>query len=423
MKQLMLGAAVFLVATVVCIGHITARTEIRATDEVCALIKENYFRASDPDVRKFLGRCETDSIPFVFSRAHAIQDINNRLAQIQSSHLSLYTPDENRRLWTNAGTDTGLRSRMIDGELVVTSTLKNSPAERAELRAGDVVISINEVPVGSADEAQSTAGSYKIARGEKFFLADLKLEDLEEDLRPRLATVANGAWPTARRQETAVLTIPSFLPQYFEDDSWAQIIEKVESARYAIVDLRGNPGGSFPAMTRALSFFRCERDYVGTLWRTPKAGDGPAAELPNELDASRQLELLRSASQIQLKTFTADDGQKRLPCFRGDAVVLIDNGTSSVSEIFAKAMIERPRTRVWGWPTAGQVVMARWFSIGSLGGGDYAMSIPVAGYRAQDGDELEHHGVRPSRELHYELEAALRGEDSWINEASKSLKR
>ena len=65
--------------------------------------------------------------------------------------------------------------------------------------------------------------------------------------------------------------------------------------------------------------------------------------------------------------------------------------------------------------------MARWFSISSLGGGDFAMSIPIAGYRAPNGDEIEHDGVRPSRELNYDLQKALRGEDNWISEARVSF--
>ena len=104
-----------------------------------------------------------------------------------------------------------------------------------------------------------------------------------------------------------------------------------------------------------------------------------------------------------------------------DTVVLVDEGTSSVSEIFAQAMTNLPDTNIWGWPTAGQVVMARWFQVGSLGGGDYAMSIPIAGFRAENGEEIERIGVRPKRELQYDLAASLRGEDSWINEAIKSF--
>ncbi len=459
MKHIVLSALLFLGAAGASIVHITARTEMRATAEVCALVRDNYFRADDSDVQTFLKKCETDSIPFVFKRVRAIRDINSRLSQIHSSHLSLYSPDENRRLWDNEGSDTGIRSRLIDGELVITSTLENSPARRADLRAGDAVVSINGQDVPSPDDAQATAGSYKIARGKTFFITSLRLENVQEDLRPRLSFVS----PSSNRAVAiAVLKIPSFLPQYFEEGSWGTISERFRDVKHAVIDLRGNPGGSFPAMLRALSVFRCGGQNVGSLWRRKRAGDSESREIPNELDAQRQLELLQKTDRLLLKTFktytpgrdeSSDDEDKiseadesgtdqtierataqtaeqpddlelaprPYPCFHGDTVVLVDEGTSSVSEIFAQAMTNLPDTKIWGWPTAGQVVMARWFQVGSLGGGDYAMSIPIAGFRAENGEEIERIGLRPKRELQYDLAAGLRGEDSWINEAIKSF--
>jgi C-terminal processing protease CtpA/Prc len=115
-------------------------------------------------------------------------------------------------------------------------------------------------------------------------------------------------------------------------------------------------------------------------------------------------------NEVILKTF---DGYG---CYKGRTLVLVDQNTSSVSEIFAHAM-----PKVWGLLTAGQVVMARWFSIGSLGGGDFAMSIPIAGFRAPNGDEIEKDGVRPSHLLSYDLKKALSGEDNWLSEAVVSF--
>lgn len=406
MRNIFLGAAVFIGATAACVGHITARTEMRATEEVCRLIRDNYFRAGDADVRDFLRRCETDSLPFTYTRAKTVKHLNARLTQIKSSHLSVYSPDENRRIWDNEGSETGLRSRMIDGELVVTAVLDDSPAAHAQLRAGDVVVSINGEPPSSPDDAESMAGFFKIARGNQIFQTDLKLEEVREDLSPRVSIL--GA-------NTALLRIPSFLPQYFEEKTWGELAAKITAAQNVIVDLRANAGGSFPAMLRALSVFQCGVRSAGFIWRSKKDGDEPPIALGNDLDAERQLELLRRTDRIELKTFGS-------PCFKGRVIVLVDNLTSSVSEIFAHAMMSRAHTQVWGWPTAGQVVMARWFQIGSLGG-DYAMSIPIAGYRAENGDQIESEGIHPTRELHYDLTAALRGEDSWVTNAQENLAR
>lgn len=401
--KILFAGFIFVASALAFVGHITARTEIRAMDEVCRLIRENYFKPNEPDVREFLRRCETDDIPFTFMRAEAIEHINDRLSRIHSSHLTLYSPDENRWLWENEGSDTGVRARMIDGEIVVIGTLEGSPARAAKLQAGDVIVAINGEAPASVSEVQSTSGFFKIARGERFFLTQLKLVELHEDLSPRLSPIS---------RETALLHLPSFLPDYFERASWLQLAAKLPSYRNIVIDLRGNPGGSFPAMLRALSPFVCTPREVGRIWRQPRAGSQAVQELRDELSAEAQLEQVTASNEVILKTF-ADYG-----CFRGKTIVLVDQNTSSVSEIFAHAM-----PKVWGNLTAGQVVMARWFSIASLGGGDYAMSIPIAGFRAPNGDEIERDGVRPSRVLTYDLKKALKGEDNWVTEAAHAIKR
>ena len=297
---------------------------------------------------------------------------------------------------------------MIEGEVVVIATLEGSPAKAAKLEAGDIVLAINDEAPKSVSEVQSTAGFFKIARGRQVFQTELKLVDTHEDLSPVLNELS---------RKTAVLRIPSFLPTYFEKDAWLQVASKFMNYDHLIIDLRGNPGGSFPAMLRALSPFRCQPEEVGRLWRQPRldealSGAAPSRELKDDLSADAQLEQVTASRDVILKTF-GDYG-----CFAGDTLVLVDQNTSSVAEIFASAS-----PKVWGLLTAGQVVMARWFSIGSLGGGDYAMSIPIAGFRGLNGKELEREGVRPSRVLEYDLQSALKGSDNWLSEARQFLEK
>lgn len=405
---------------------VIARTETRATAEICTLIRENYYRAQDTDVQKFLSDCESEPATYGFSRKAVIKNINRRLSVIQSSHLSLYEPQDTIRMWENEGSDTGLRTRRIDGELVVLATLPESPARWAELKPGDVIVSINDQTEINEDDAQTTPGFYKVARAQKFFQTNLKLEDLREDLSPSIVTLSKGS-ANASSKDLAVLRIPSFLPQYFEQETWTPLAERLNSYSRVIIDLRGNAGGSFPAMLRALSPFKCGSPAVGELWRSQAGYSNEPVAMQDDLRAKSQLELFQISNRVSLTPFTAAPKSETKPaasetktCFNGSVLVLIDNNTSSVSEIFAESLRAGARSHVWGWTTAGQVVMARWFPVGSLGGGDYAISIPIAGYRTSSGEELERKGVTPEKELYYNLENELRGEDSWINEASRA---
>lgn len=402
------AAGLFLASVVACVAHTIAWTENRATHEVCRLIRENYYKSAEEKVAAFLDSCERETTSMSFTREKAIRNINRKLSAIRSSHLNVFSPSENRWLWEHEGSDTGLRTRMIEGELVVITVLPASPAAKAGLKIGDAVLAINGETPSSTQVAQTTAGHYRIARGKEFLEADLDLADLAEDLSPSLTGVS---------RDIGLLKIPSFLPQYFEQTQWQRIARALPAFRGLVIDLRDNAGGSFPAMLRALSPFRCENPRIGELWRAPRPGTTPEVEMRDELSAESQLSQLAEADAIVLKTFP-DYG-----CYRGAIIVLTDDGTSSVSEIFTHALIKHPRARVWGAPTAGQVVMARWFAVGALGGGDFAISIPIAGYRADDGAVIESEGILPQRELQYDLSKALRGEDSWLEAAIAALAR
>ncbi|MES2964212.1 MAG: S41 family peptidase [Bdellovibrionota bacterium] len=377
----------------------------RAGFEVCALVRENYFRAGEAEVKAFLERCDREAAaePATLSRRHTIERINRRLKGLKTSHLQVHTPAQNRQIWTNEGLDTGIRARRVEGEIVIHQLIEESPGVRAGLRAGDAVVSVNGA---DADEeiVISTPGLFKIARGAKLFTVDVEVEEISEDLGPRLTELPNGV---------GYLRIGSFLPHYFADESWAEIAGKLKNHSAFVIDVRGNAGGSFPAMLRALSPFFCKDVKVGELWTTAEGIErGAPTSLPDDLRASVQLEALKSSGGfLQLKSFPMD------VCTDRPVVVLADESTSSVSEIFSEALSSRANSRVWGTPTAGQVVMARWFEVGSLGGGDFAMSIPIAGYRTREGVAIESDGLLPEKIMVYDLESALAGKDDWLEEA------
>lgn len=379
----------------------------QAAREVCELVQKNYYRGGEEGARHFVQRCraEADTDPVLYNRSEIVARLNAKLSALETSHLNVFSPVEDRTIWENEGFDTGIRSRMIDGFLVVYKVLPDSPAARVGLAGGDVLLYLNDQLVSSSYVAQSGSGVFRIARGEREMEFEIVPEKLIEDFSPLLEPVSDT---------TAVLRIGSFLAKYFEDPGWRALASRLRMYQHVVIDLRDNVGGSFPGMLRALSPFRCDRPLVGQLFRAPSMSDTmPEAELENDLNAEAQLKLLKLAPIVNLKTFAGYD------CYRGDVTVLIDSGTASVAEIFAHSFHGRPRSRVWGQPSSGQVVMAQWFTIPSLGGEGYSISIPIAGYRAVDGTELENQGLRPEKTLYYALEAALLGQDNWVSEAAK----
>lgn len=383
-----------------------------AANEICDLVQENYFLIQSSEGATFIQACRyfAKHQKFLFSKAANIQRMNSRLALIRTSHLAVYDPDENRLMWENQGRETGLRAKIIESSVVIHRIVPQSPAALAGVRPGDQVLGLNGDSLPSLSDIQFVGGRYQIRRQNQS-------EEMEFDITPAL--VSEDLSPTIRNLQNnrALLAIPSFLSMYFESEKWREISQQLKNYKAVIIDLRENPGGSFPGMLRAASSFICRTIRIGKLYQSSKIGLRAEADLPDSLDVQSQLKQLETAENIFLRTFSGYN------CFSGATAVLVDSGTSSVAEIFAKAMETRAQTQILGQPTAGQVVMAKWFPVTSLGSGEYLLSIPIAGYTTLIGENLEGVGVLPQVGLSYDLERAVLGRDSWLEDAESLLSK
>lgn len=397
---------------------------IRAHQSVCARLGTDYVKRLDPAIQKFVGICLEESIRDVDwamsldgnSKRNLIEVLNEKLSAIRMSHLAVYAPDETMALWTGEALDTGARAKIVEGEIIITDVLPRSPASLAGLNQGDLVIAVEGDPVQSPEELVTASGFWEILRPDETRVNLLiRAGVFQESLEPY--------WiEKAERTGIRVLKIPSFLPQAIDGSSWSIIQDELSEIEKRhdrlVIDLRGNSGGSFPAMLRVLGAVSCQRGPIGWLYRdTPprNAFSDPEVVMKNDLSSERQLEILYKFNAIELIPF------QQKGCFSGPLAVLTDQNTASVAEIFSQSLKERPRTRLLGWSTAGRVVMAQWFEIPGLGQ-DYTVSIPVALYSSVMGQDLESRGVSPDQILTDSLSAWRSARDPWIREAVRSLR-
>jgi carboxyl-terminal processing protease len=230
----------------------------------------------------------------------------------------------------------------------------------------------------------------------------IKSRSLMPDSSPRVE---------ALDRRTALLTIPSFRSEYFVADKWMEIARQLPRFDHVIIDVRENAGGNFVAMLRALSTFMCGQRSVGQVVQ-PRKNLPDKKFLIDDLSDAKQIQELENYRNIDLRTYEG------YGCYRGRVTVLISSETSSVSEIFAAAFLTRPHSRVWGQPSAGDVLLAVWYDLPLLGSG-YSFSIPEAEYVTPDKVQLEGRGVMPQNELHFDLKISRSGKDEWVEEARK----
>lgn len=370
---------------------------------VCDLAENNFYKADDRFVQWVLEcRRKASKISSRMNSAELLAAIQDHMNELQVSHFQVYDPGEDKRLWQGESVDTGIRSRYIEDSLVVYKVEEKSAAAQAGILVGDEILAISGTEQVTPWGAMRRTGAFKLRRLGKELSAEVKARDLRVDSAPRLR---------ALDKTTALLELDSFRSEFFERKNWRAMAERLMPYNHVIIDIRENAGGNFVAMLRALSTFHCGGKDVGTILQPRKALPVKHSydDEPSDLHQIQELEKYR---ELHLRTF---DGYG---CFRGRVTVLIGPNTSSVSEIFAHSFLSKPGSRVWGQPSAGDVILAVWYDLPGLGRG-FSVSIPEAVYMTPQRVELENAGVYPQRELHYDLKLALRGKDSWIEAARK----
>ena len=313
--------------------------------------------------------------------------IAHTLLYLDDSHTFFITPSHASRI------DYGWQMQAFGERCFVTAVEPGSDAEAKGLKQGDVVESVDGMrptrenlwmikylyyALRPREHMQLTVHSpnrpphqlditAKVTEGKRITnLADyadvIRLGQQEEQearlYRHRFYRVGDDVY---------VWKMPAFdLSQEEVDD----IMDKVRNYKSLILDLRGNGGGAIETLLRMIG--NCFDHDV-------KVGD-----------------LTRRKDQKPLVARTR--GSK---IFKGQLIVLIDNGSGSSSEIFARVIQLEKRGVVLGDRSAGAVMEARHFphAVGVDTFTFFGVSITEADLVMTDGKSLEKTGVAPDELL------------------------
>jgi carboxyl-terminal processing protease len=224
--------------------------------------------------------------------------------------------------FSGIGMEVGIR----DGVVTVIAPLVDTPAERAGLLAGDLIIRID----GESTEGMSIDTAVRKIRGEKgteVVLSIFREGELEvRDYTVVRDTITIPTVKSEQRGDTFIISLYSF--NAVAEAKMEEAIEayRASDATKIILDLRGNPGGYLQSAVSIAGIFL-------------PAGKVIVKERHGDILSDR---VYRSSGRTL---------GKRAP---EEMVVLIDNGSASASEILAGALSEHGYATLIGVNTFGK---------------------------------------------------------------------
>ncbi|MBI2755195.1 MAG: PDZ domain-containing protein [Chloroflexi bacterium] len=279
----------------------------------------------------------------------------------------------------------GIGARMSGPELTVLEVFANSPAEKSDLRTGDVIVSVDGTSIAGMGLDQTIA----LIRGPEGSFVNLEVRRRGETgtvtLRVQRAQIALD-FVTSRLLSDGVgyVSLRGFADQTTAEQ-FEQAVQKLtdNGARSLVLDLRGNSGGRIDVGNRLLSHF------------IP-----PGTSVYQQTDRAGRQET-RSARSSQPYSMPL--------------VVLVDSGSASMAEIFASAIQEAGAGTVVGTTTAGSVAAAQVFPIGD----GSAMQVTVMEILSGSGKRLNGVGVTPDEVIEGSAATSEDGRDPVLARAEE----
>jgi carboxyl-terminal processing protease len=264
------------------------------------------------------------------------------------------------------GTFSGIGAQLgknADGNLEVIAPIAGTPAEKAGLKARDVISRINnESSIGISVE-----NAVKKIRGEKGTSVDLEIirgnkETLTFTIVRDDITIPSV---TAKKLDSGIGYIQ--VSQFSTDT--AELVEseagklKQQGVKSLIVDLRSNPGGRLEAAVK-----------MADLW------------LP-----SGKTILQEKQGQTVIDTHIANDRNNMLQNM--PTVVLIDEGSASASEIVAGALHDNNAATLIGTKSYGKGVVQQILPL-KYGG---SLKVTIASWYRPNGQNINKKGILPDK--------------------------
>lgn len=317
--------------------------------------------------------------------------IKGLVGSLGDPYSQFFTPEEAKKfeedvqgVFSGIGAEIGIRKE----QLSIISPLKNSPAEKAGVKAGDMILKINS----TSTEGMSTEKAVTLIRGPEGTVATLNIYregwDKPKDFNITRQKIEVPTLESEMKGDYAHISLYSFNANASKVFYEAVRDALNKKAKGIILDLRNNPGGYLEVAVNLAGYFV-----------------EPGSVVVSENDRTKTIDSFKASGNGALKDFPV--------------VILVNEGSASASEILAGALRDIRGIKLIGKTTFGKgtVQQLKELSDGS------EFKVTIAHWVLPSGKTLENGGLKPDYEVELTDEDVENEKDPQLEKALEIIKQ
>jgi carboxyl-terminal processing protease len=311
------------------------------------------------EVRTIIEAAYVDPVDEALLQADSVEEI---LEKLNDPHSVFFTPEEYQAFLDSIGdsrfSGIGVQIESVPEGILVVNVLPNSPAEAANIRAGDIILSVD----GKSLQGLTTEQAVPIMRGPEGSQIKVTIKRGKSIFSLpilRQTVVIPSVRAELLDKNIGYIDIDSFGLESISEFRQGVDALRSKGAKAFIIDLRNNTGGYLVSALDIAGYF---------------IGSDPALK-----------------TQSRNKT-SITNAYKQRRDISEPSIFLVNEFSASASEILAAAVQDHDKALIIGQTTYGKGTMQRVFRLGS---GEGFLKLTTARFFSPDGNSIEGEGVSP----------------------------